>query len=216
MATRRPAAAPARAAYHHGNLREALVEAAVQIMEEQGLEKLSVREAAKRAGVSPGAPFRHFATRSALLTEVAQQATRRLHRSVEAAIARAADRPALERMAAIGHAYLTWAMAHPTQFRVISDRRLLDDDALSTMTADNQAIRDHMRTLLAEILGAQSTAGDIERAQLASRALVYGLARMAVDGHFPEWRLRGQSTQGAVATTLDFFIALLRDARTPR
>ena len=51
--------------YHHGNLREALIEAAIQLVEEVGPDNVSVREAAKRAGVSPGAPFRHFANKNA-------------------------------------------------------------------------------------------------------------------------------------------------------
>ena len=64
----------ARTSYRHGNLREALIEAAIQLVEEVGPENVSVREAAKRAGVSPGAPFRHFASKTALLTAVADQA----------------------------------------------------------------------------------------------------------------------------------------------
>ena len=56
-ASRRPRAAPARG-YHHGNLRQALIDAALAIVEESGPDAVAVREAARRAGVSPGAPFR--------------------------------------------------------------------------------------------------------------------------------------------------------------
>ncbi|WP_321164585.1 TetR/AcrR family transcriptional regulator [Variovorax sp. Root411] len=97
--------------YHHGNLREALIEAAVELIERDGLDKLSVREAAKRAGVSPGAPFRHFATKTALLTAVAVQATQRLRAHVQEAVAAAADASPLVRFGAIGHAYIEWAQA---------------------------------------------------------------------------------------------------------
>lgn len=209
MTTRRRPSAPVRTAYHHGNLREALIDAAVQLIEEQGVEGLSVREAAKRAGVSPGAPFRHFATRTALLTAVAEQATERLRSRVQAALAQAAGRPALERFAAIGHAYLDWAAAHPTHFRVISDRTLIDYGASASMQQANQAIRDEMQALLTEAFGAGRSAAELARAQVAARALVYGLARMAVDGHFPEWGLRGHSATQVTADTLDFFIDLL-------
>ena len=81
----RPAAkaAPARRprrdrhGYHHGDLRRVLVAEALQLAAEGGLDAVNIREAARRAGVSPGAPFRHFADRQALLTAVAEEAQRR-------------------------------------------------------------------------------------------------------------------------------------------
>ncbi|WP_157088550.1 helix-turn-helix domain-containing protein, partial [Bradyrhizobium jicamae] len=57
---RRAAEAPAPKPYHHGDLRRVLIDAALQLVGESGAEAVSVREAARRAGVSPGAPFRHF------------------------------------------------------------------------------------------------------------------------------------------------------------
>ena len=62
-----PSPEPKKPAYHHGDLRRALLDATVQLIEEQGLEAVSVREVARRTGVSPGAPFRHFPSRTALL-----------------------------------------------------------------------------------------------------------------------------------------------------
>lgn len=201
-----------RQAYHHGNLREALIQAAVQIIEEQGVERLSVREAAKRAGVSPGAPFRHFATRTALLTAVAEQATEKLQGKVKAALETSRDRPALERFAAIGHAYLAWAAANPTHFRVISDRKLIDYESSTSMVAGTQAIRDTMAALLQESFGPGLGQAQVAQAQMASRALVYGLARMASDGHFPEWSLQRKPAVKAMSDTLDFFINILGSA----
>ncbi|MBT2334352.1 TetR/AcrR family transcriptional regulator [Variovorax paradoxus] len=215
MATRSsspPAAEPR--AYHHGNLREALIEAAVALIERDGLDKLSVREAAKRAGVSPGAPFRHFATKTALLTAVAEQATQRLRAHVEEAVAAAADAPPLVRFGAIGHAYIEWARTNPTHFRVISERSLIDYDSSPSLRSDNETIRARMRKLFDEAFAQSGSAAsaDAAHAQIAARALVYGLARMAVDGHFPEWSLSRQSTAKTMAGTLDFFMSLLAGA----
>ncbi|HEX7924546.1 MAG TPA: helix-turn-helix domain-containing protein, partial [Bradyrhizobium sp.] len=67
VAGRAPAAKP----YHHGDLRRVLIEAAMQLVGEGGPEAVSVREAARRAGVSPAAPFRHFPSRDALMNAVA-------------------------------------------------------------------------------------------------------------------------------------------------
>jgi len=216
MATRSPSPpAPEPRAYHHGNLREALIEAAVELIERDGLDKLSVREAAKRAGVSPGAPFRHFATKTALLTAVAEQATQRLRMHVEEAVAAASEAPPLARFGAIGHAYIEWARANPTHFRVISERSLIDYDDSPTLRSDNEKIRTQMRKLFDEAFaqsGSTTNAADAAHAQIAARALVYGLARMAVDGHFPEWSLSRQSTAKTMAGTLDFFMSLLAGA----
>ena len=215
MATRPPKPEAPRSAYHHGNLRDALIASAIELIEENGVDKLSVREAAKRAGVSPGAPFRHFATRTALLTAVAEQATRRLRTAVEHAVEAAAGQPPLGRFAAIGRAYLGWAHANPTHFRVISERALVDYASSPSLGADNEAIRQQMQDLLAEAFGTAMDAADRAHAQVAARALVYGLARMAVDGHFPEWSPGGAPAPLAMERRLDFFIGLLASRRRP-
>ena len=69
---------PARG-YHHGDLRQALVSSGLELIEKEGTEALSVREVARRAGVSSAAPFRHFPSRTALMTAIAEEAMRRFH-----------------------------------------------------------------------------------------------------------------------------------------
>ena len=84
---RRASRAPAPKPYHHGDLRRVLIDAALQLVGEGGAEAVSVREAARRAGVSPGAPFRHFPSRDALMQAVAEEAQRRFRAEIEAALA---------------------------------------------------------------------------------------------------------------------------------
>lgn len=198
--------ASVRSTYHHGHLREALIEAAVQLIEEQGLEKLSMRETAKRAGVSPGAPFRHFTTRTALLTAVAEQATERLLLEVQEVLQNTVQEPPLVRFATIGRAYLKWASTYPTHFRIISERPLIEYDSSDKLIHSNAAIRNLMQQLLREAFGDQMDAHNQALALITARALVYGLARMVVDGHFPEWGIAKQTTEQTVQEILDFFI----------
>src|SRR5690348_2578123 len=108
---KRPArrASPPRKPYHHGDLRRVLVDAALDLAAQSGAEQVSVREAARRAGVSPGAPFRHFPSREALLTAVAEEAQRRFRAEIETALATAPDEP-LAQFRSLGLAYLRWAM----------------------------------------------------------------------------------------------------------
>jgi AcrR family transcriptional regulator len=175
--------------YHHGNLVEALIAATVQIVEERGAEHVSVREAAKRAGVSPGAPFRHFRSKTALLTAVAEQAMDRLAEAVAKAQSRVDGANPVAAFEAIGQGYLEWAIANPTHFQIISSRTLIDFDASDNLRDQNEAIRRKMFDLLtqAQQQGQLAPNADFDHLVLAARALVYGLARMAIDGHFPEW-----------------------------
>ncbi|MNV76372.1 hypothetical protein D3C71_1697190 [compost metagenome] len=140
---------------------------------------------------------------------MAEQATERLRTQVERALQAVAGAPPLLRFAAIGHAYLAWASAHPTHFRVISERPLIDYDSSETLKQSNAAIRATMQQLLEEAFGAQKHPRQMALARIAARALVYGLARMAVDGHFPEWGLPQQATEKTLADTLDFFMQQL-------
>lgn len=175
--------------YHHGNLVEALIAVTVEIIEERGVEHVSVREAAKRAGVSPGAPFQHFRSKTALLTAVAEQAMGRLTQAVAVAQSNAdADKP-IAVLEAIGRSYLQWALDNPTHFEIINSRTLIDFEASDSLRSQNAAIRQRMIELLTQARDrGQLVEGlDLNHIVLTARALVYGLARMAIDGHFPRW-----------------------------
>jgi AcrR family transcriptional regulator len=203
-----------RKSYHHGDLANALVEVATAIISEVGIENLSLREVARRAGVSPGAPFRHFPTREALLAAIAGRAMQRLVEAVDAGLVTAdADDP-LAGIEAVGLAYLEWVRANPTHFAVISQRALiaLSDEARQ----GNGAIRERMLHLLitARSNGQMRQDADIETVLLSCRALVYGLGRMFVDGHFPEWQPEGDPFD-RMRQSLSDFIRSLRAQVSP-
>lgn len=195
---------PEKPAYHHGNLVEALLDAAVCLIEEKGVDLLSVREVAKRAGVSPGAPFRHFPNKVALLTAVAEQAMERLRLAVEREISANNPDDALAIIHAMGRAYLQWALANPTHFQVISSRSLIDFHGSERLVRTNEALRLKAVALFnqAREQGRLRPDIDLEDAIFAARAFVYGVARMWVDDHFPEWNVTRPpaiAMQGALA-----------------
>jgi AcrR family transcriptional regulator len=200
-----------RPSYHHGNLREALIEATLRLLEKEGPERVTVREAAKLAGVSSGAPFRHFPTRTALLTAVAEQAMARFRAEIDLALAQTDTDDPLARFRAIGAAYLRWAMRNPTHFRVISDRSLIDFAGSEVLRRQNREIRDLMEELLAQ---AQSRGMlrpmDVTLMPVAARALVYGLARMHVDGHLAQWDVAPDQAERQLLAALDLVINSLR------
>lgn len=103
--------------YHHGDLREALVRAGVEILEEQGLAALTLREVARRANVSHAAPYHHFPNKEALLTAIAARGLRM--QSEEMALAMANPKPSTDGLQSFGMAYVAFAAAHPSLFRLM-------------------------------------------------------------------------------------------------
>jgi AcrR family transcriptional regulator len=180
---------------------------ALKLAEEGGPEAVSVREAARRAGVSPGAPFRHFDSRAALMTAVAEEAQHRFRAEIETALAAAPARDPLKRFRALGIAYLRWAMKNPAHFEIISSGRHFDHDAATAVSQDNAALIALMERLLAEASAAGSLrAADLKAVQIAGRALVYGFARMKIDGHFPRWGVADRQADRMAEAVVDLFI----------
>jgi AcrR family transcriptional regulator len=204
-------------AYHHGNLREELVEQALKLAEEGGLAAVSVRAAARLAGVSPAAPFRHFPDKMTLMTAVAEEAMRRFRAEIALALAQEVDDDPMLRIRAIGRAYLDWARRNPTHFEIISSRRSIDFEGSPSLGRENAEIQAQIEALLLE--AAQSgllRCNDRHLIQIAARALVYGLARMLVDGHFPSWQVADADIEGTMAKVLDLFVdGLIKERPRP-
>ena len=193
--------------YHHGDLRRVLIDTALKLAEEGGPEAVSVREAARRAGVSAGAPFRHFVSRDALMTAVAEEAQRRFRAEIEAALADAPADDPLKRFRSFGLAYLRWALKNPAHFEIISSGRHFDHDGAAALSRDNAELIALTERLLTDAFEkGQLKPADPKQVQIAGRALVYGFARMNVDGHFPRWGVaKGEAGRMAEAV-IDLFI----------
>ena len=108
-------------AYHHGDLRAALIEAALATIDDTGPRGLTIREVARRAGVSHAAPYRHFTDKNELILAVVERGFELLDRAMEQA-RKAAGADPLEQFAASGEAYLDFAMEYPAYYRVRGSR----------------------------------------------------------------------------------------------
>lgn len=105
--------------YHHGDLRNALVRKAVELVEESGADSFSLREAGRLVGVSANAAYRHFVDKSDLMTAVAEFGFRRLERRVVKALLPLAGAPPIDRLKAAGRAYVAFAVERPELLRVM-------------------------------------------------------------------------------------------------
>ena len=115
--------------YHHGDLRNALLLAAEQLLAEQGAASLSLRAVAKRAGVSHAAPYRHFRDKAALLRALAQGGFERLAGAIELAAGNASQNPE-QKLVEAGVAYVRQAVERPALTRLMfGGSVMVEDDA---------------------------------------------------------------------------------------
>jgi AcrR family transcriptional regulator len=189
-----------KAAYHHGNLRQDLVTAAVQLINRKGVAALTLRGVAKRLGVSQTAPYRHFASKGALLAGVAADGFRELLAAMEKALA-AAGPDLVARYQATGVTYLTFALEHPAHFTVMYGSRPEDFDVV----ASAEPARRGLKLLIGIIVECQRAGladpGDPSMVAVKVWSFVHGLVLLQLQGLLPrrlgppELRaLAGQST----------------------
>jgi AcrR family transcriptional regulator len=127
-----------RRGYHHGNLREALVEAAQALIAESGPAGFTIAEAARRAGVSPAAPYRHFRDAEALLAEVALRGFERLSVSLSQAWRDGKPEP-IQAFENIGRAYLAFARSEPAFYAAMFEARIDAEAHPGLLTASDRA-----------------------------------------------------------------------------
>ena len=165
--------------YHHGNLKESLLAAALRIVDTDGPDVLSMRALARDAGVSSAAPFRHFADKRQLLDAIAERAGAEIDARLDEAAAECTD--ALTQFRAMTVAYVRYAAEHPDLFALIHSRSAVSGRFLGQVN-DERRLK-----LIALIIEGQNAGlipdADPELIALTSEALTHGLARMIVDRH---------------------------------
>lgn len=162
--------------YHHGNLRESLLQAAQDMLASGGEQRLSLREVAKACGVSHAAPYHHFGSLEGLLAAIAERAFDQLTAAMAAG---ARDREGSgERLLRICTGYVSFACAQPAQFRLMFGPRL------ASMKAANPGLKvagDRAFEVLAQASHAHAPTQATEMA-LSAWSLVHGLANLLIDG----------------------------------
>src|SRR5262245_16447012 len=188
-----------RTAYHHGDLRRALLDATLQLVDELGPQGFTLRAAARAAGVTPGATYHHFEDKDALLAAVAEEGFDLFRDELDAAARRPAP-SARERSRNVGTAYVLFAVKHPTRFRLMVgygvQARLPRGGLKTSAVATYELVRDVL------VAGLRSTPGEVisEAEVLGWWSVVHGLAFLAIDGHL-----------GGAGASLKRVEALVRD-----
>jgi AcrR family transcriptional regulator len=204
-------------AYHHGDLRRALLDATLLLVEQHGLQGFTLRAAARAAGVTPGASYHHFADKEALLAAVAEEGFVLFRAELEGAMHRPAS-SARERSHNVGVAYVLFAVQHPTRFRVMVGHRVqarTDQHSVGQIALGTYQL---VREVLVEGLqeGAARIVSDAE--VLGWWSVVHGLAFLAIDGQLGEAGTSVAQTEvivHQVIAALDVRGAAKRPAETP-
>jgi AcrR family transcriptional regulator len=199
--------------YHHGDLRNALVAAAVQRVETQGAEGFSLREAARDVGVSANAAYRHFADKGALMAAVATVGFEALSAELQRALD--APHPALSAggsaLKAVGRAYVAFALARPHLFQLMfTDRGATCLDVEAAMQGPPPGV---LLGRALDLLAAEGGVAPDRRATAAmdTWALAHGFATLALNG--PPALRHEPTRRQALDAALDVLLAGLR---TPR
>ena len=165
--------------YHHGNLRQALIDGAKDLIAEKGPDGFTLRELARRVGVSHTAAYRHFADKDALLAAVAEEGFRRMGEAFDRAVRGSSD--PMETFTAVGLAYVRFAVDNPANFQVMFRMA----DCMPDVPSLQEASDGSYQVLLDQVQAAQDAGivreGPVELLALTAWSTVHGLARLLVD-----------------------------------
>lgn len=182
--------------YHHGDLRRVLLEAAVHVVDKEGVGALSLQAIARRAGVSSGAPYHHFASREDLLAAIAlegfQLLTAAMREGADQAVPFKGEPAGLARLRGLGHGYVRFALGHPGHFRI-----MFRPEFKAKLREAQEPLVDEGMVMLGEAIALCQAEGSI--AQGDAKGLVL-LAWSAVHGASTLWIDGPLATEGLVGS----------------
>lgn len=165
--------------YHHGDARTALLKTAAGLLEEKGAAGLSLRQVAEAAGLSRQAPYNHFASKEALLADLAAEGfvalTKRMNSTSD-------DTNPFERLVAAGEGYIGFATQHPALFRLMFGRELVD----LRRYPGPKAVADQAFALLSTIIASMAPPTMVDELRLVAWSLVHGYAELCLETEFEE------------------------------
>jgi AcrR family transcriptional regulator len=170
-----------KSSYHHGDLRSALLAAALDIIAELGPQQLTIREVARRAGVSHTAPYRHFADKDQLILAVVEQGFELMRQTIAKKKA-AAPQDEINQFAASGQAYIDFALQHPAHYRIMYSGNLLSSTGQQSLQHTSS---DTFKEMVSDMKTCQELnilrPGDPAQQALAILSTVHGFVTLVND-----------------------------------
>ncbi|MCL9998598.1 MAG: TetR/AcrR family transcriptional regulator [Erythrobacter sp.] len=187
-----------KASYHHGELRAALIEAALLALENDGMRALSLRSLARSVGVSPMAPYHHFADRSDLMVAIAVEGFRRLQTSKERALLEAGDHPARGLVAGAVN-YVDFMIAHPNLHRLMHEIHSAEGAIRGDLAEAAAAPAASLLQLVERLLSTRSSTYAAQRAATSIWSLAHGVGTLTLSGQIDPSQAKAVVQAGAEA-----------------
>ncbi|HEY0756362.1 MAG TPA: TetR/AcrR family transcriptional regulator [Ktedonobacteraceae bacterium] len=189
--------------YHHGDLRNALIQAGLELLAESGAEALDLRKVARRAGVSHAAPYRHFADKQALIAAINEEGFHWLAERIQATLREVPDEP-FEQLLGVALSYVRFAQEHPWLMREMFSGLTIEREAfVSLHTASKTVYR-----LYAEVVRRGQESGKIIDGDPAALAgvlwsVLHGLAMLIIEHQMRPYADGPEGTERVTRYTIE-------------
>lgn len=173
--------------YHHGDLKNALIKAGIEILSKEGVSGLSLRKAARQAGVSHAAPYAHFADKQTLIAAIASDGHSKINERLEAALARYSEDP-LRQFVSVAWAYAQFGLESPAHYKITFSGVLQDEHSHPEFVEFSQRNMQVLRIIIercreAGILNTSDTDAELQAVSLWG--VIHGLVSLMIQGQVP-------------------------------
>jgi AcrR family transcriptional regulator len=190
--------------YHHGDLKNALIQAGIEILAEEGVGGLSLRKAARRAGVSHAAPYAHFADKQTLIAAIASDGHKKINARLEEVLVHHADDPLRQFLGAVW-AYMQFGLDAPAHYKITFSGAIQDEhihpEFMDYSTRNTQVLKAIVeRCRAAGILDANGM--DAELQAYSIWGVIHGLVSLWIQGQLPGNLMKRVKPEELVTATL--------------
>jgi len=190
--------------YHHGDLKNALIKAGIEILSKEGVSGLSLRKAARQAGVSHAAPYAHFADKQTLIAAIASDGHSKINERLEAALARYPEDP-LRQFVSVAWAYAQFGLESPAHYKITFSGVLQDEHSHPEFVEFSQRNMQVLRIIIehcreAGILNTSDTDAELQAVSLWG--VIHGLVSLMIQGQVPSSLMKKTKPKDLVIAAL--------------
>lgn len=194
---------PKKKTYHHGDLKNALIKAGVEILAKDGVSGLSLRKVALRVGVSHSAPYSHFADKQALIAAISTEGFRQLYEKVSMVAEANKEQPSLQ-LVEVAWSYVQFAMDDPDRFKVMFSGVLEKEKEYPEFVAESQRNFQLLKMIVeANQASGRLRSGSSELAVLSAWGIIHGFVMLLLEGQIPRAILEQKNLRELVEFQLE-------------